>query len=174
MTSERLQKWAAVEVRWDGAPPLPPLLRVIGRELASLDPGYLYLPHFDRRAGEDLAPSDVTPDGVCFDWYKHRGRLAEVAPLVGRRWPCKVRWLLYGDPEDERSEEDVWAELEAVEWVRSASLGWTDAHGRLCDAPRRDQQWCGRKWHPEGGQPRMRDRASMFSPRGRSRRAPLA
>jgi hypothetical protein len=119
-------KWAAVEIRWDGAPPLPALLRVIANDLRALDAGYMY-----QRCGGELTAAHVTAEGVELTWYKHGGRMREIAAVIGYHHPCMVRWAEFGSADEEPGENEAWAALASAPWVRSREQGTPDAAGRI-------------------------------------------
>lgn len=143
-------KWAAIEIRWDGAPPLPPLLRVIANDLRALDAGYMY-----HRHGGELTAEHVTAEGVELTWYKHGGRMREIAAAIGYHHPCMVRWAEFGSAADEPDEDEAWAALAAVSWVRSREQGTPDAAGRIGRHPGGGRGY-GRRGHT---QPKMRQPA---------------
>lgn len=143
-------KWAAVEIQWDGAPPLPSLMRVIASALLGLDYGYMLTVE-----GADLTIADLTDKGARFCWYKHGGRMPEIAPTIGYHWPCKVRWVEFGSYDGDRTEDEAWAALETTPWIQSRYHGTPDAFGRI-----------GR--HPGGG--KAHGRRGQTQP---ARRAPV-
>lgn len=123
-------KTIAVEVQWDGAPPVPQRLRQFGRLFASIERDYMTL-----ESGGPVDEHSLTEEGVRFEWHKPRMDPIELARLLGKEHPVRVRsagitWYRV-DWEDLPAGYDAWETLNTATWIRSRELGPTDATGRL-------------------------------------------
>lgn len=119
-------KNALVELRWDGAPPLPRLLRVIARAVMALDRGYIL-----GTTGEPFAASDLTDRGARLTWHKHGGRIADLLSVVGYHHPCAVRWQEYGVNDDEPGRVAAEQAIGGTPWILSRTQGHPDVAGRI-------------------------------------------
>lgn len=113
----RPNKYLAIEVDWNGIPPVPMRLRQIGRNLSKLDGDHVWLP--ENMGEQPLRPEHVTTEGVKFWWYKSsktpKDGAQVVHDLIAEVHPCRVRALGFSG-DYETWPEDPWAELAKAPW----------------------------------------------------------